>query len=163
MVFINMKTLNIESPVAQRLAQIALFERIQSRLNLDPRKIFEAVRDHASQEGEDALKIARHLRDNAPILLGSILHRATACIKGESGLPRIKYDQMKSVEFALLVIGHFVWFSDDIVKSILSKAKAEGLDPVECAVYLEKVGPEVARWAFEKAVSIIEKQREELL
>ena len=157
-----MKTLNIESPVAQRLAQVALFERIQSRLNLGPRKIFEAVTEHASQEGEDALKIARHLRDNAPILLGSILHRATACIKGESGL-EIKYDQMKSKKFALLVIGHFFWFSDDIAKGIVSKANAEGLDPVECAVYLEKVGPEVARWAFEKAVSIIEKQREELL
>lgn len=158
-----MKTLNIESPVANRLAQIALFERIQARLNLDPRKIFEAVRKYASREGEDALKIARHLRDNAPMLLGSILHRATACIKGESELPEVKCDQMKSREFSLLVISHFVWFSDEIAKGIVSKANAEGLDPVECAVYLEKVGPEVARWAFEKAVSIIEKQREELL
>jgi hypothetical protein len=159
MVFINMKTLNIDSPVAQRLAQVALFERIQAALNLDTAMIVKTIRRHAPDSQVDRLRVAGDLYSMGPILLQSILEAVSISIR--TGTP-ISGDQIRSIvrtDFAHSICDTLKWYPFELVDGIKSKAESEGFDPAKAAEYLVGAAPEVAIHVFANVIAILKRDK----
>jgi hypothetical protein len=155
-----MKTLNIESPVGQRLAQIALFERLQSYFNLHPTKIADDIRSYAKRHKEDPLEIVENLFQEAPKWLETILRAVALKANGEETLELHEVRLVTRDSFALSVCDRLEWYPNVILKDVRSKAKEEGFTAFEFADYLVTEMPDVVRWTLYNAERILKQDKE---
>jgi hypothetical protein len=150
-----MKTLNIKSPTAQHLAQIALFERLQAMLNLQTSEIVKKLRKHGKKNGVDPLALAGDLHFVGPFALGRILDVVAIHIRTGEKMTPAQFDWFKKNEFATSICDHFGWTPNRFANGIKSKAKSEGFDPVQAAEYLALVCPDIAAKVFVDVIGIL--------
>jgi hypothetical protein len=154
-----MKTLNIDSSVAQRLAQIALFERLQSYLELYPKKWAHGISKIAKSQNKNPIEFAEGMRKCFKVLLRSQLK---AAIREFEGFARSvgSVDLLADCDpFYSIICEELHWSARRFYRDIVSKAKAEQLDPVECLNYLLDQSPAMIDWTIDKAVEILKRNK----
>lgn len=152
-----MKTLFIDSPVAKRLAEIALFERLQSTLNLEVGSIVKAIRKYSEDSHEVRLRLAEDLRRLGPRTLTFVFEIVVLHLKYGVAIPDDPVVRMSGESLGLAMCKHFKWHPVDFANALKEKAAEEGFDAAEAAEYLAKVCPDVAFQAFDRALKIIER------
>jgi hypothetical protein len=153
-----MKTpLNINSPVGQRLAQIALFERIQAMLNLDISQIIKSLGEYSRKNGLNTIDVAEEVREVAPMLIGAILQRVEAHLRGGTQLTEHHVGWIVRDDFANRICHHLKWFPYVLMSGIQNKAYAENIDPAETAQYLSETAPVVVEWVFDQVIKVLKR------
>jgi hypothetical protein len=152
-----MKTLNIDSPIGQRIAQVALFEHIQAMFDIYPAKMVEYRRGMFTFGGEDY--VVGHLRSATQKVFKIYLHGTVMFVEKSSFRSDLCYAGWYANVSHMFKIGRnhegLTSAAYRLAEEIESKAMAESLDSAEYAKYLAEATPKVIDWAFDKMLEIL--------
>jgi hypothetical protein len=154
-----MKTLNIDSPIAQRLAEIALFESIQARFGMYPSRMVSQIKLWALQcSDKDPIGLARRLKVLVGFQISSGLDDITRALMSGSvkGL-----ENVDSEETFLDVLFRFFHARDllNILRDIENYSQRHNLNSVDYTNWLRSEAQVVCDWAFDETIRVM---REEL-
>ncbi len=153
-VLIHMKRIKIDGLVAQTIAQVAVFQLLQSLFNLHPRAMANKIKEMAFARQVD------------PDFLVSKLHRQTREVFKVSLEETLRILKGEQAQFSTQQLGdiheiqkYFEVAPKELAEKITAKAKAEELDPVLVVEYLVTVMPDLLLWAFSQTLKIVEQEQ----
>ena len=154
-----MKQINIgslvNSDIAWKLAEIALFERIQAMFHLYPGEMAKAMRQLGKRLGKNPASLAAQIHIPTREIFKDVLSAVFYILveqKTQEPLPIRSEYQKEIIEF-------FGLNPRTIACAIQAKAKSEGLQAHEVARCLGEITPTVVLWAFSQTVRILEGEK----
>jgi hypothetical protein len=148
----NKLRIDISSPVAQQLAKIALFERIQVAFNLRPGKMAADMTSLAKRQQRRPGLLLLQVMPAARDLLEETLQLTELIVKNKP-LPNPR----RHGEFEKMVLRYFKLNPQRIAKDLIRTAAAHGFSAVSAIEYLRPQCKEVMRLAFVETERIIYK------
>lgn len=148
----NPKVIDISSPIGNRLAQIALFERLQEKSGLHPGQMVKDIVVVADKIGHDPIELAKELKEDAFKAFPFFLQQAARVLKGE------RTEKPHDIKWAYQIRDHFGLDPWSVAASMKTKAKFEGFDPVEALEYVANVSPTIVEWAFDVVIKALKAQ-----
>jgi len=162
----NMITLDLTGPVANRLAQTALHRRLQKWFNLYPGKIAEEFLESADRRGVQ--NVAGLAEKEIEVVMGSLI-RSLELAKLPYGKFAVEWKEQCKLQDALtgagLIHGRFLgdsYFNLNALglrRDMEQVAKDEGIDQYELASYLFEPLTRMFHWALQEALEIIKRRK----
>lgn len=144
--------LDLTTDVAQRLAHLAIFERIQSTFNIYPTGMVIEFKEKAVLLKCSPIELVKPTFNCLQDCLSEAFDKAILLLKGESLQKDASFGQEKDRALK----EYFKLNPAEIADGIRKKAQREGYDPIAAAEYLKKTSIEkVLPWAFEEVRRVL--------
>ncbi len=148
-----MKSLTIDSPIAQKVASIALFERVQKMFNLHPSKMVNDTKRMANEQNRRPSELLGDVHGRVQRAFGETLALVVVILK-DRPLPTMGLYPKHTRD----LMDYFNLSAVDIAEGMKEKAAIEGYDAIEAAEWLQENHWQVLEWAFAETMRVLMKE-----
>ena len=143
-----------------RLAEIALFERLQAYFNIYPGKMAEVVNDLSAKRGINKIKLAKNFRLWILDEFEHAFNTARASVDPRHIYTGMMWDSRDYVPgpYSSEIQKYFNLSPGKMVRDVSSKCKPEELEVSDVLWSMHYQTPIVIEWAFKNVITIIKKK-----